>query len=96
MVHSRLNQLAFYIFGSCPPPPPHGQIIGCRVEISLDPTSEKTGSMNFVGYFFCILVLEEFPEMGHGSLSLSLLWNLEPVGKGKGIVPYFFSLDGYF
>lgn len=39
MAHFRLQQMAFYLGGGWPPP--HGQIIGCRVEISLDPHEKK-------------------------------------------------------
>jgi hypothetical protein len=75
------------------PPLPHGQIIGCRVEISLDPTWEKTGSMNFVGEI--LLYFDIGTVSGSGSrFSLSLLWNLEPAGKGKGITPKKIPLTG--
>jgi len=65
--------------GGPPPPPPHGQIIGCRVAISLDPTSEKTGSMNFVGVLLLYFSIGRVSGNGSRfSLSLSLFygtWN---------------------
>jgi hypothetical protein len=86
MAHFRLQQMAFYLGGGWPPP--HGQIIGCRVEISLDPHERKPVQLIFLGggYFFCILILEEFPEVSHGSLALSLslsygTWNRWVRGK---------------
>jgi hypothetical protein len=47
MAHFRLQQMAFYLGGGWPPP--HGQIIGCRVEISLDPHERKPVQLIFVG-----------------------------------------------
>jgi hypothetical protein len=81
MAHfSRLQQMAFYLGGGCPPHPTWSNYwVSCWNLIG--PTWEKTGSMNFCGgYFFCILILEEFPEVGHGSLSLSL--SLMETGTG--------------
>lgn len=90
MAHFRLQQMAFYLGGGYYPTPPHGQIIGCRVEISLDPHEKKPVQWIFVGGWVLLLYFNIGRVSGSGSRfsrSLSLLWNLEPVGTGKGIVP---------
>jgi hypothetical protein len=80
--------MAFYLGGGWPPP--HGQIIGCRVEISLDPHERKPVQLIFVGgggvllLYFNIGRVSGSESRFSRSLSLSLLWNLEPGTGGYG------------